>query len=479
MRIVLATALLLAVAYVPVDANFDLANERDKLWQWMADKHTEVGDEYKKAKIHTQARREYDRARELEPDNRKAWAGLGYRKRGSDWVPDTLLPDNDEVHGAEFLEARKKPDAKRTENYEKNADRARKLMQKADKAGDARAARIIAGDVLFYAPDDAEARKLKGHVNKHDAWQPEITAKWRDEGLKILGDAGFGDELEGEDEQAKLIEQTFNRRKSEFLITRTSHDSTRAKMLHRAGLATITRTLELLGSEGPPFGRHVYTITQLRTRTEHEAMLTNVLKLEGDKLDFAKRLSGHGQGAPYGYFCWSVSDTSADDMLCNTISLRVLAHAQTAAGDRAPWETTGFGYLVTSQVLGTTMTQRYSMKKVGETASDHEVMPEFTKKAGSPELLREVALYNIDFKRDVPLRQLIATEINDMQQAHAAKSFSFMEFVFAEHQDAARKWLRAGGPAKPEARAKLLEDTFGKTVEELENAWREWVWANY
>lgn len=478
--ICLTTLAFLLVISTPANAgDFELDKERGKLWEWLADKHAKLGDEYKQVKIYSLARKQYDRSRELEPDNRKAWEGLGFKKKSGEWVVDEALPDKDEVFGAAFLEARKKPDEEKVETYEKCADRCRKLVEKATDAGDTRSARIIAIDLLYYEPENAEAHKLRGHEKDGDVWLPAISKKWREAGHKLVADASFGEELEGEDEQAKEIGSSFNRRKGDWLITRTSYDVTRAKMLHRNAVAVVKRTQELLGTEGPPFGQYEYTITHLQTRDEYEGMLTKVLKLEGDDLTFARRLSGHGQSKPYGYFCYSVSDASADDMLCNTVSLRVLAHAQSGKRDRAPWIDTGFGYLVTSQVLGTTMVQRYTMKEVGTTTADDKVIPEFSKKAGTPELLREVALYNINYNRDIPLRQLIATEINDMQQAHAAKSFSFMEFIYANHAEQASKWLKRGGTQKAIERTAAIEEDFGVKLEDLENEWREWVLMNY
>lgn len=476
---IFATAILLVLGTTSHAGDFELESERTKLWEWMADKHADLGDEYAKVQIYTLARKQYDRSRELEPDNRKAWQGLGYKKKSGNWELDEALPEKDGVSGNEYLEALKKPNEEKEEVWEKCADRCRKLMEKARKADNNRAASILAVELLYYLPDDADARKLRGHTLHEEVWRPGFAKKWREEGKKILADESFGEEMEGEDEQAKLIDATFQRRESEWLITRTTYDVTRAKMLHRAALATIKRACELMAVTEPPFDGHKYTITHFQSKDEYEAMLTKVLKLEGDKLDFAKRLSGHGQSKPYGYFCWSNSDTGANDMLCNTIALRVLAHHQDGKSDRAPWIDTGWGYFVTSHVLNTTQTRRYTLVKGGATASEHEVIPEFTKKSGSPELLREVALYNIKFKRDIPMRELIATKINDMQQSHAAKSFSFIEFAYANYGDAAKEWLKSGGRQEAKDRVAAIETAFGKSLEDLENEWREWVLLNY
>jgi hypothetical protein len=480
MRHLPAALLLLLAIFVPARAaDFDYEKERLKLWEFLAAKHAELGDEYKKALIFTRARKQYDRARELEPDNRKAWQGLGYKKKEDKWVPDELMPDKDGVSGKEYLAALEKPEDEKKKVWEKCAERARKVMQAANKAGDVRAATIAAIDVLYYAPDDAEARKLRSYERAGDEWAPAFARKWRDEGHKIVEAASFGEELEGDDEQAKAIGVTFYRRGSEWLEVRTTLADPRAKFMHRCAEATIKRALELLGKEGSPFGTYKYTLTQLQDQKEYEAMLTKVLKLEGDELEFGKRLSGYNQRTPYGYITVASPDSSADDMLCNTVALRVLGHAQKGESDRAPWVDTGWGYFVTSHTLGSTMTQRYSMKEVGATTTGEEIIPEFTKKAGTPDLLREVVLYNIRHGADIPLEKLAGTQVNDMQQAHAAKSFSFMEFIYATQPEKARAWLKAGGDKKIEDQIKKIEAHFNKPLNELENDWREWVLVNY
>jgi hypothetical protein len=480
MRYMIAAIALLCALNVPVRAaEFDYDKERVKLWEWLANKHADLGADYKAALIFTQARKQFDRARELEPDNRDAWQGLGYKQKNGEWVAEDLMPEKDGVSGAAYLEALKKPDEKKKETWTKCAERCRKLMEGAQKVGDTRAARIAAVDLLYYAPDDSDARKLRGFERVDLDWVPTFAKKWRDEGRKIAEGASFGEEMTGEDEQAAAIGVKFNRRESDYLVARTTFGMERAKLLHRNAEAAMKRAIELLGKEDAPFGRHKYTILHLQNHDEFEAMLTKVLKLEGDELKFGLQLSGYGQSTPYGYLTYANTEGGADDMLCNTIALRVLAHAQEGLADRAPWVDTGWGYLVTSHTLGTTATQRYTLKKVGATTSGGPVIPEFTKKAGTPDLLREVALYGIRHDRDIPLRELDATEVNDMQQAHAAKSFSFIEFIYATQPEKARTWLKSGGDKKAEDRVKKMEAHFGKPLNELENDWREWVLVNY
>ena len=465
------------VAPAAGQAAYDLESQRARLWDFFADKHTEAGDEYKKVQLFEDARQQYLRAIELVPDHGKARRGLGMRKKGNEWVDDEPLPEKSPLKPADKIEARKKPDELKARNFEKCADRARKQVQAATSAGDTRAARILASDVLTYAPDDAAARKLRGHEKLGEDWMPGFAKQWRENGMAHVAKGSFGEEVSDEDEQAKEISVRFTRRAGKWLMARTTYDDTRAKFMHRNAEAAITRAMELLGVDAP-FGVHRYTITHFQSAAEYDAMLEKVLKLSGDELVFAKKLAGHGQSKPWGFLCRSSTDAAADDMIANTIAINVMNTNRRNGRLTQPWVETGFSYLITSQTLGTCITTRYSLIKQGATASSHTTMPELNKKSGTPEHLREAILREVTFKRDLPLSRIVNFETNDMTMEAAAKSFSLLEFWFSNYPDATRKYLASPGEEK-EARLTNIETHFGKKVDAIEAEWREWVLANY
>lgn len=485
MRALTAALLVLLVAPIAVaqdpkpPAPFEFDKERAKAWDYLADKHADLGDEYKKAQVFGDARKQYDRARQLVPDLVKAWKGLGYQKRGGEWVPDKLLPDKEVLDAAKLIEARKKPDDKKAKEFVRCAERCKRLMEDARKAGDERARRIAAIDLLYYSPEDAEARKLRGQVKDGDDWLPDFAKAWRDTGRKAMEAGTFGEEVTGEDAQAKEIGARFWRRESAFLVVRTTVDETRAKMMHRAVEANTKRAMELLGVKDQPFGAgRKFTLTQVNTEALWTAMLTKVMKLEGDNLEFTRKLQGTYTRDPSGFMTRGVFDASADDMIGNSTVIQLMYRARGQGGDTPPWVTVGFSYLITSQVLGTCSTVRYTIEQKGATASSHNVIPEFTKKSGSPDLLREVALSEVVFGKDPALARMLMLETNDMDQSAAAKAFSLMEFFFSQYADKARKWLNTPAPDKKE-RVKELEEAFGKPLADLETEWREWVLGRY
>lgn len=459
-------------------AVFELEKEQTKLREWLSDKHADIGSDYKRAQLNLDARRHFDRALELNGENKKAWKGLGYKESRGAWVPDTLLPEKNGVEGAEYLEARKKPDASRDETLKKCAERCRKIVEAAQKAGNERAARILAIDWLYYEPDAAAARTLRGHEKDGEAWVPSFAKPWREAGRKIHADASMGEEIKEADPQEKDYGTKLYRRSGKWVTSRTTVSADRASLLHRAAEGTVQRSMDLLEITAAPFGDRSYHVTHLQSKAEFETLVVKINKIEGDEQKFTLGLSGTWTRDPWGYAVWSFSTAAADDMLCNTLAINVLGRARKGSTQSPPWVTVGFSYLVTSQVLGTTSTVRYTMKKAGTTASEHDVIPEFKNKSGSPEFLREVALYDITFKREIPLSVLIHTGVNDMSQGHAAKSFSLFEYFMAEHKDACLKWLKEG-EVEPEKRISRIEECFGMKLLDLETAWREWVLAKY
>lgn len=468
-----------AVAQPKDPPPFDWEKERAEAWKYLADKHADIGDEYKKAQVFGDARKQYDRARQLVPDHVKAWKGLGYQKRGGEWVADKLLPDKEVLEGAKLIEARKKLEEKKAKEFVRCAERCKRLMDDARKAGHETGQLLAAIDLLYYDPEHADARKRRKHVKDGEDWLPDFAKTWRDEGRKTLEAGTFGEEITGEDPQAKEIGARFWRRESAWLVVRTSVDETRAKMMHRAVEANTKRSMDLLGIKDQPFGAaRKFTLTQVNTTPMWEAMLTKIMKLEGDNLEFTKKLQGTYTREPSGFMTRGVLDVSADDMIGNSTAIQILHRQRGQGGETPPWITVGFSYLVTSQVLGSTSTVRYTIEQKGATASSHEVIPEFTKKSGSPELLREVALMDAVFGKDPTLSNLLMLETNDMNQSAAAKSFALMEFFFSQHAEKARKWLDQP-PVDKKERVKELEGAFGKPLADLEAEWKQWVLARY
>jgi hypothetical protein len=470
-------ALLSTTGAQPKPAPYDFGKAKESLFSFLADKHAGLGDDYRDVKLFVDARKQYDRARALVPDHFRAMKGLGFEKKRGEWVLDKPLPEKDDVEPLKLEETRKKPDLARAKEYERCADRCRRAVEEAAKGSDEKAARILCAYLLVYAPADEEAHKRRGHIKEGETWMPDFAHKWRAEGQKIYTEAGEGNEHPGEDEQAKLIETKFFRRKSELLVARTSLDEARAKSIHKGAEAHMKRSMELLGVTEHPFGkgRH-YTLTQVNKK-EYDATLTKILKLEGEQLEFNKRTQGTGMPQPWGFITRSTAG-GADDMIGNTIALRVLTQARGYQPETAHWLSTGFSYLLTSQVLGTVSTVRYSMERSGATSTNRNVIPDFTKKSGTPDYLREAALFDAMFGADMPLDKIVRLEVNDIDLGAAAKAFSFFEFAFERHRDQAVKWLR-GAPAKPPDRAAAIEAAFGKPLSEIEAEWRQWVLERY
>jgi hypothetical protein len=470
---------ILSIAVVDVESQrrFDLERERTRLWEWLADRHAELGDEAKRRQLYPQARSEYNRARVLVEDHRNAMRGLGFRQRRGAWVEEDPMPERPELAGEELAEASMAFREHRERVFQRCADRVQQAIDRANRAEDSEAARILASDLLFYDPENAEARRSRGHVRHENDWMPEFVLEWRKAGLDRVERASDGTPVEALDHDEEKIGVTFAKRESTHMRARAGTEE-RAAELHRLAEATMWRAMDVLGRTEEPFGRGLRFTASHVQRHEFEAILKEVMELDQERLIFVLRLSGHGTRNPWGFMTRAPGPLGATDQLCNTIAVRVMESTREGSGLSQPWISVGFSYMITSQTLGTTSTVRYTLEPRGRTSAGESVEPELTRRSGTPEALREIALNMVTWGSDVPLTELINTGVNDMTQHHAAKSFALMEFFFDRYNREARAWLRMPVAEQAERESEIV-DSFGKPLSELEEEWKQWVLEQY
>jgi hypothetical protein len=469
--------LSLAVVDVESQRRFDLERERTRLWEWLADRHAELGDEAKRRQLYPMARREYNRARVLVENHRNAMRGLGFRQRRGGWVEEDPMPERPDLDGDTLAEASMAFQEQRERVFQRCADRVQQAMDRANRAEDPQAARILASDLLFYAPDNEEARRLRGHVRHENDWMPDFVQRWRESGLDRVERATDGDVVEALDHDEEKIGTTFSKRESAHMRARAGSDE-RAAELHRLAEATMWRAMDVLGRTEDPFGGGLRFTASHVQRHEYEAILRDVIEVEQERLNFVLRLSGHGTRNPWGFMTRAPGPIGATDQLCNTIAVRVMETTREGRTLSQPWISVGFSYMITSQTLGTTSTVRYTLEPRGRTTAGDPPTPELTRRSGTPEALREIALNMVTWGPDVPLTELIHTEVNDMTLNHAAKSFALMEFFFSRYEREARAWLRMPVADRGERESELV-DSFGKSLAEIEAEWKDWVLEHY
>ncbi len=470
-------SLLVLVGSVNADG-FDYDAERAKMLDSLADGHCDLGKAYKDKKLFTDARAHFNRALILVDQYTDAMRGLGFEKSGNGWKEDEKkkLPEKNGVAGAEETKARKELESKRDAAYERLARKIKDVAKRAKSAGLENESAMLLSYVPFYAPNDKEVRDARGHVKVGEDWMPGFARIAAERGADVLKAASEGEADSAEDPQGKEIGVKFYVRKGKHVIARATESDERVKRLHKVIEGTITLSAELLVSERKPFnGTQFFTVVQ--TREQYLAMVDKFSGKSGADLELARKLSGCNQQKPWGFFCFQPLWPGGDDMHSNTVAINMLAGYR-RSGDSEPWIDTGFSYLITARLLGTTNTIRYTVQDVGETAVKGQDDLNMNKTAGGPAKMRQVALELAQAGKDTPLPQLAATQLNAMKLEQAAKAFSFMEFIFTKYPEQARKWL-ATAPEKGVAEIPNLEKALGKTAADLDKEWREWVLVTY
>ncbi|MCC6573055.1 MAG: hypothetical protein IT462_04615 [Planctomycetes bacterium] len=474
----LTTALFLLLLTAAVLAgDFDFAAERAKANTWLAGEHADVGKDYAKAGLNVSARAQFERALSLVPEHADAMKGLGNKKVDGRWVSDKPLP-KDDAAGAKAADA-DKIDKARDKFYGKAAERLRKLAENAEGAGLFTEANLTWSEVLYYVANDATALGKLGRKpdGKGGFAAPFINAG-REHGRKVLSEASEGVEgaldPQGEGLGAKLYVHSGG-----AIIARATESAKRAARIHKVGAGASALAHELLGAELPLISeRDPYTLTTLQKPEQYTAMVEKYTDLKGEEKALALKLMGEGQKSPWGYFVKEVYAETAEDMLANTTSLVVLQRFRAFGPRNDPWIETGFSYLVTARLLGTTLCVRYRLEEEAVTQARKASSPTIKFDTRTPEGQRAHVLGAVRLGKDIPLRVLASTELNDMKVGHAAKSLSLFEFFFDVHRDATLKWLAKKAVSKA-AELEQCCEALGKTPEELDAEWRRWVLLSY
>lgn len=477
-----AYALLLALflnSAVVAQAAFDFQAEREKLLELLADEHTDIGREFAKATIYSDARFHFSRAVVLVREFDKAMKAQGYEKKDGRWVlnPKDALPLKDGLSGDKLTAERERLGKKRDAAYKRLADKIRAAARRARDAQAAEDALALESFLNYYAPDDAEARKARGHVKIGEEWGPSFAKAAREAGAKHLQEAGEGEKVAEEDPQGKVIGARLWVRKGTHIVARAVESDDRAARLHRVLEGIVRLGRDTLKVEGPVFNGRQFTGTVVQRQEQYLAMVEKLSGKTGSDLELARKLAGSSQKDPWGFFCREGGWPSGDDMLGNTVAINVLYSCR--GGVSEPWINTGFSYLMTGRLLGTTNTVRYTVKEEGQTAvGGGAEEPDLKKKSEGPQKLRALALFQAQTQTDTSLRALAVLDLNSLNMEHAAKAFSFFEFLFEKHPDKARQWLKLK-PGQKAAEIANLEKALGVTVEELDSQWRRWVLTSY
>ena len=492
---------LASVTIVRADREFDFAAEKTKLWSRLADDHADWGDDYSDEKLFIDAKSEFGRALYLEPENKKAMRGLGYKKQKDEWVrdQDDELPVIDGVEGDEATKAREKVEKKLERFIEDCVKRLISLADDCIEAGEDDSALVCYHEVVYYDPSNEQAQSARGYVLVNGKWIREV---WKD--FRVAGDAevekaSAGLKDEAVDPQATKLGITLARRYSDYFDVRTQAGDTRSQRVHKVAVAARHVSQELLGEkdtapfawdgevgEAGKYGRTM-KLLGLNQYATYISYIDEYGPKDEKQRDFQKKLAGGPIQGAYGYFWREGSDAFGDDVTANQVARRILYfyRPKNEKLGTAEWIYAGFSYYLTARVLDTTITKYYTLsedKSGGRTRAVRKKTgdePDTTRNPNlTPDDFRSIIRYEVMQGTDIALPTLAETPLNEMTEYHAAKSFSFFEWLTENHAESMRAWLKDD---IKEARQDLnkLAELLEMNVGDMDNAWRKWVLETY
>lgn len=443
-----------------------VADEAEWDGQWKsfvvrtAAKHVELAGRFIEKADVARAVRQYRWALSLDPNHEAARTGIGYEKRDGAWVEGKfmlrppLLPAPNTLTDEELarrLEAQARLDricdpivGAANEHAAASARAALGLHQiaKARSLGD-RAKRAIEL-AAAYAPLSELISKERGFKLHEGDWLHDESHKRVLAAAKLIETMAVGRPVREDDPQAKAIGVVFHRRADDTcsVSARTSVSAARAQRLLKVGNATVAHAQKLLGTEGKSaFDSGAFLITEVKNREQYAAWLDKFDKHSPLQAAANKRSTSCFTVEPPGCISIHFGPAEGDDAAANNVAVQVLADHRKGV-IVAPWVRDGFAYLITSELLGTTMLKRYQVESGGRTRDWSRDLKRTPKgNPYGPTEFRRLALEMRRLGEDIPISELAVTTTNRMTERHIAKSIALIEFLFAQHGDATRKWL--------------------------------------
>lgn len=139
------------------------------------------------------------------------------------------------------------------------------------------------------------------------------------------------------------------------------------------------------------------------------------------------------------------------------------------------WIDEGLAYFYTVKVLGTNMTHAVAKKtneRYGKTETEGGIKDWNDTSNWKPNIHDMVTS-----ERDVELRALLVKPITQLDYEASIKAWSVITWMMDEHRELFQEFMEQAG--KNTAHDQLIQNTWGKGLEEIDSEWRAYVRRNY
>ncbi len=350
-------------------------------------------------------------------------------------------------------------------------------------------------------PFEARAEKLNWKKNDSGIYVPPVIWEAREKAKKILEETGEGEEYKTEDDLKILLDLDSFKRKGEYIIARSRISDNNAKEIHKfceGGARYICQRLNITNYPFIPLnkeekeeikkesGKIVYLITEFEDAKEYKKYAEKISEDEVKNWTRARinwslqsRTNDKGKKIHRGQIHRRFDRDYTLDNIIHQLSYDIRNSSGYTCTN--PWIDIGFDYLMTSELVCTTLyTEKQDFEdKYGNKKQD-------TMRVENPDYLRKIifenVLKNTDPSVDSILRKKNSAEFDKISEC---KAVSLMEFLMDKYNKKTIDMMTELRNGKFEfyelinKGEKILNKAYGKTPAELDSEWKEWVLENY
>ena len=444
------------------------AERESKFLRSIAAKYAELAEWCSRNKLWQFARENYEEAIEYDPDEKNAREWLGFVRRGREWVEDpgapTRKPKNEYATGqkAAFDRLVKDYEKRKAEQLAWIADRYADLGLWCRKRKLELQARKAFERALTYDSENAKTRKALGHVRIDGFWlTPEQEQARKDAQTGKMVEEG----------QSVFERQTglkLNKMESGHFRIETPFGKDALDEYVKACETVYAYFLRDMGEDPlKDVWRSKVQHLVLENQEQWHAWVDANFSGAAHRKEFMKKTSGN------------ISDLSSiqhrkepggipldvDSLVHKTTHMLVIQHLNL----RQTWIVEGFAYYYTVKVLNSTRCYCVAWDEYSNARNDLGW--------GDSSNWKELLKKDVQTGADFDLRTIAGLKLEQMKLPQAVKAWGLITWFFDHDKEKFMAWMKDVAAGDPQETA--FKAHFGKTFEQLDAEWRDYVRENY
>lgn len=438
-----------------------------------------LGDWLATQKMHAWARREYFRAKEIDPECEAAWKKIGHRKVNGQWEldPSKKLDTENQKKGEEAERLRKEY-LQKTEAVGKDfANRFAQIALLAQRSDLESEAKELWLRVLDLDPTHADARGALGYEKlPSGGWARPEEIRLRSELRQGVSQAPKGASLAEEPEYERVLKLPLKKLTSDRFVVAAPHlDTPVLERLIQHAEHTYAMWHTLFAQQDV-FRKQKMHLLVLQDREQHVRYVDSFHRGNAEQKEFARKLSGQLGFPVTECYQGSRSNEGIEDWFVHAVSqnlIRMFAVGKKTKSHDPLWLLEGLAYWFTGAVHGSAI---WGCVELGGTQAGNKPK---VKDARKPETWPRTIRTSVLEEQDPAIRAVIlCTNAPDFEPLEVIKAWSLLDFLLVEYRAKLAEFcqdLRRQDDNGEKSFAKV----FGWTLDELDVRWKAWVLREY